>query len=207
MNFSLELDEIYEYCKRRNIHLCVVGEEFDCPYREYFRDTAFCTISNFLADYYIEGKYKEEVKQYIELACNFVRQELLEHIKTSQESKIRKEKLLANASVGDKVFCIPKCDDVILLEKNVDFSGRCRCKTMEGKEFLVFADDLNLIYKGKNHITYKTNNVNEILEFRARKMGFRVEKYIEGGLIIYKLFGDSLKMLSDFIEDKENFII
>jgi len=166
----MKLNEIYEYFRRRHVHLCFEKYNEDCPYKEIYKDRSFCTISDFLVVFYLGGKYQKEISYYIKKACYTVRQELLEDQTIREEARIRQENLLNNTNVGDRVFCIPKCDDVFLLEKNADFSGRCRCKTLDGDELLVFPFDLNPISKGNKYSVYKSKNFDKMLEFNARKL-------------------------------------
>lgn len=107
--------------------------------------------------------------------------------------------MLSNANVGDRVFCVPKCDDVILLEKNADFSGRYRCRTFEGEELLVFPDDLNPIFKGDATLIYRIKHVEDMFEFKARKYGFRIEKEFSTDDVIYIIFGNTQDQIKDFI--------
>ena len=197
----MDLNEIYEYCEQRYVHLCSEKDYDKCPFRETYKDRYFCTVSSFLVDYYVGGQYQEEINHFLEQACDYVRQELLEQQKIFKEAKSRKENLLNNAIVGDTVFCIPKCDNVILLEKSVDFSGRCRCKTLEGEELLVFTDDLNPLFDGNVSVIQKFKHVNDMYEFKARKEGFRIEKELLNDGVLYKVFGNAQDKIKDFIED------
>jgi len=166
-----------------------------------YRDTSFCSFVNFLVDYYLDGRYQENFNHYLTDACSHIRHEILEDKKVCEAARKRKEKILNFTEIGDVVFCIPECNDVILLEKNVGISEMCRYRNVDGFERTIHPQYLCVISKGRNFATIITKQDDEMLEFKAQELGFQVEKENSKDKVIYKFYGDSQQEVDDFVNN------
>ena len=196
----MKFNEIFDYCSNKGLRICLEKLK-TCPFRELHNNAYFCSFGNFLLDFYLEGRYQKDINHYLVGVCSNIRREMLEDKRDCEVPKERKDKILNFAKIDDVVFCIPECDDVTLLEKSVGISKMCCYRNSSGIEHLVHPQYLNIISKGNNFATLITRQSDEILEFRARKFGFRVEKERSKDKIIYKFFGDSQQEVDDFIND------
>lgn len=196
----MKFNEIIDYCKDKGLRICLENLE-TCPFRELYKDTSFCNFVNFLVDFYLDGRYQESIDHYLVDACSHIRQEILEDKKDCEAARERKEKILNFAEVGDVVFCIPECNDVILLEKNVGINEMCRYRNIDGIERIIHPHYLCIISKGRYFASFITRRSDEMLEFRARKSGFRVEKEDYKDNVIYKFYGDTQQEVDDFVNN------
>lgn len=196
----MKFNEIIDYCNEKGLRVCLENLDI-CPFRELYKDTSFCKVVDFLVDYYLNSRYHESINHYLTDACSHIRQEILEDKKVCEDAKKRKERILNFAEIGDTVFCIPECTDVILLEKNVGINKMCRYRNVDGLERLILPYYLCVISKGRNFSTLITEQSDEMLEFGARELGFRVEREDSKNKVIYKFYGDSQQEVDDFVNN------
>ena len=196
----MKSSEIFDYCREKNLRLCLKTLS-TCPFKEFYKDTYFCNFGNFLVDFYLNKRYQKTIDHYLEGVCSNIRCEILEDKEICGVAKERKEKILDYAKIGDKVFCIPKFCDVILLEKAVGINKMCRYRTVDGNEGLVHPHYLSIVSKGNSFMTFIINEEDEMFEFKARKLGFRVEKRKVKDQLIYKIYGDTQQEVNDFVSN------
>ena len=193
-------NETLNYCREKGVRICL--EDLDtCPFREKHKNNNFCNFVNFLMEYYLEKRYREDISYYLSSACSNIRQTMLEHENDCREANERKIKI-KKAKIGAKVFCIPENSYGHLLKKDIGITKLCLYRNVDGVERVVFPYDLSVVSDGDSVAIFnsKFKEYNEIFEFRAKALGFRVEREENGDYIIYKIYGDLQKEVDDFIK-------
>ena len=124
---------------------------------------------------------------------------------------------------GDIVYCKLVCEDVVYLEgpeekflgqyhnlrrheKYPPFSGDVICKKVHGKIRKCGIADIVRISSGSYFADFKVNGRGkkvrrrmEYLEYLARSFGFRVEKNKRKEGFLLRFFGDTQKIVDDFV--------
>ena len=185
----------------------VCDQDFkNCPYRihDLEKDYPLCDYFRLHARLIINREFSK-IPSLIRRACGWVLQEesRLKFIRSVAQKKTMD--FLANAKVGDSVFCIrPPWHDVRLLEKPLNDSAFVSCETPKGKIIRVQACHLYRISKGSYYGEYfieGTENEKKAQEFeyKAEYYGFRAEIEKKDNGFLLKIYGDSQQEVDEFI--------
>lgn len=195
------MKDITKYRDDNNLDACIDSMQ-NCPCRVYYKKFPLC---NFPSMYALGLIAKDgEADRLVNKICKFRRNEVLQWQFTARFGIKEFKESLSNRVVGDKVYCTRERSDVILIEKDVPPNGWIKYRTVKGEEKVQHPIYFRTISKGNKCAKLRIEGKDfrskaEIIELKARELGFRVEvaEFKDGYL--FKIYGDSQDEVDDFV--------
>jgi hypothetical protein len=162
-----------------------------------------CDVGNYLASLLLDKK-KRAINQLIENVCEQKRHEVSDWDYNVKFSQLEWQDSLSDVSQGDLVYCTTEYSDVIFLEKEESVNELVRFKTLDGEEKKQYSAYFRKISKGNKYAESIVEGENSearalLIETKARRCGFRVEKTKKKNSFVLRIFGDKQKQVDDFI--------